>query len=217
MIDTQHSVIDDFHRLHYEGAAKGQGWGSAHWHGVKLWKNPTDLWLYQELIHEIRPALIIETGTAFGGSALYFAHQFDQIGHGHVVTIDLKPYSKDYPRHRRITYISGKSSVRTDVLTEVERLVEWAGGPVLVSLDSDHSEKHVRDELEVYAPLVTAGSYLIVEDTNVNGHPVYPEHGPGPWEAVEAWLPSHPEFVEDTRIQERWLFSYHRWFKKRRS
>lgn len=213
---TRQEVIDEFHKLHYAGAQQGGSWGDARWHGVKLWKSPTDLWLYQELICEIRPALLIETGTAFGGSALFFAHQFDQIGHGRVLSIDINRVKPDYPRHPRISYLGGLGSTHKDTLAEVRSDVGRAQGPIMVSLDSDHSKAHVLAELAVYADFVTPNSYLIVEDTNVNGHPAYPEHGPGPWEAVEEWLPAHPEFVEDTRTPQRWLFSYHRWLKKRR-
>jgi cephalosporin hydroxylase len=71
----------------------------------------------------------------------------------------------------------------------------------MVILDSDHAMAHVRAELELYAPMVTAGCYLIVEDTNVNGHPVYPLHGPGPMEALGEFLPRHPEFEVDAECE----------------
>jgi cephalosporin hydroxylase len=76
-----------------------------------------------------------------------------------------------------------------------------------VLLDSDHAEAHVRQELEAYHPLVTAGSYLVVEDTNLNGHPVEPEHGPGPWEAMQAFLSAHTQFAHDTEM-DKFLVSF---------
>ena len=66
---------------------------------------------------------------------------------------------------------------------------------ILIILDSDHSMAHVRQEMELYAPLVTSGSYLIVEDTNINGNPVLPESGPGPNEAIADYLNTHPDFT----------------------
>jgi len=69
-----------------------------------------------------------------------------------------------------------------------------------VILDSDHSEKHVRGELAAFADAVTPGSYVIVEDTNVHGHPVHLKHGPGPWEAVEGFLAERDDFVVDTSM-----------------
>jgi cephalosporin hydroxylase len=72
---------------------------------------------------------------------------------------------------------------------------------VMVILDSDHNKEHVLKELNIYAPLVTRGSYIIVEDTNIHGHPLREELPEGPWEAVQEWLPKHPNFVIDHNIE----------------
>lgn len=215
--DTRQELIDAFHKLWYHEAERSLTWASTFYMGHKVWKCPFDMWLYQELIYQIRPALIIETGTAFGGSALYYAHLFDQIGHGRVLTVDLKPIEKSYPRHPRISYMGGKSSTDPRVVKEVAKEVEWAGGPIMVILDSDHSQFHVRAELNNYAQFVTPSSYLIVEDTNVNGHPVFPDHGPGPYEAMVEWLPKHPEFSIDEKIPARMLFSMHHFLRRERT
>jgi len=185
------AIVDQFHRLYYHDPGT---WRETFWLGARIWKCPLDLWLYQEILHEVRPALIVETGTAFGGSASYLAHLCDIVGSGAVVSIDIED-KPDRPKHERLTYITA-SSTAPDV---VERVTSMAreGGPVLVILDSDHSESHVYDELRAYADLVTAGSYVIVEDTNVNGHPAFPEHGPGPMEAVDRFLSERDDFVVD--------------------
>jgi cephalosporin hydroxylase len=170
-------------------------WGNTAWLGVPVWKNPLDLWVCQEIMFEVKPALIVETGTYRGGSAYYFASICDLLGSGNVVTIDrMGNYGR--PTHPRVEYVKG-SSVDPDVVALVKARVAAADGPTLVVLDSDHHEPHVREELEMYHEFVTPGSYLIVEDTNINGHPVNPFFGPGPMEAVQSFLPRHPEFEID--------------------
>ena len=208
--------IDRFHKLVYEAGAKGKTWGAASYMGNKLWKFPSDLQLYQELIWDLKPKLIIETGTAFGGSALYFAHLLDQLGSGKVVSIDIQPVKPDYPRHPRITYLGGQSSTSTLVLRDVQAYYTIYGGPTLVILDSDHSKAHVLAELNAYRSFVSPGGYLVVEDTNINGHPAFPDFGPGPYEALEEWLPRHIEFKVDERRQERYLFTFHTWLRRLR-
>jgi cephalosporin hydroxylase len=209
-------LIDDFHLLFYDESARGLTWANMTYMGFKLWKMPSDLFLYQFLIHQIRPALLIETGTAFGGSALYYAHLMDQVGVGHVLSIDLQAAAKTLPRHPRIEYFGGRSSTDYTVLKEVSKRVKWYGGPIMVSLDSDHSADHVSAELNGYAPLVTPASYLVVEDENVNGHPVFPSHGPGPWEASRKYFAKHSEFVQDHRLSATMLFSMHGWYRRER-
>ena len=114
-------------------------------------------------------------------------------GSGRVVSIDTQP-SLSLPTHERITYLTG-SSTDPDIVAAIKTAL--AGGTVLVVLDSDHSCDHVLNELETYGPMVTKGSYMIVEDTNVNGHPVLPNFGAGPMEAVKEFLPHHAEFAID--------------------
>src|SRR5262245_30996750 len=101
-------VVAEFNKLYYDGYRQGGTWYATAWLGVTVWKCPLDLWVYQEIVHEIRPDLIVETGTAFGGSALYLASICDLIGHGHVVTIDIQE-TPNRPRHERITYLLGSS------------------------------------------------------------------------------------------------------------
>lgn len=207
-------TVQAFHRLYFDARAYNLTWRNTHWLGHAVLKCPLDLWLYQEILHRTRPAVIVETGTAFGGSALYLASMCDLIGHGRIVTVDLED-RPGRPVHPRVTYITG-SSVAPETLARVK--AEIGGeGPVMVLLDSDHSEAHVRKELDAYHPLVSVGSYLVVEDTNLNGHPVEPEHGPGPWEAMQAFLAVHPEFAHDPEM-DKFLLSFNpRSYLKRHS
>ena len=207
-------VIDRAQTLYYEDGREGGTWRDTHFLGVPLRKNPLDLWIYQELLHEIRPDLIVETGTLFGGSAYYLARTCDLLDHGEVVTIDVKE-RPGRPEHDRITYLTG-SSTAPDIVEKVTKLCQDAGS-VLVVLDSDHHCAHVLGELRAYGPLVTPGSYLIVEDTNVNGHPVWRDFGPGPTEAVDAYLGETNAFEID-RSREKFLFTANpRGYLRRRS
>src|SRR6185312_2550537 len=105
------------------------------WLGRPIWQNVLDLWVLQEALAEIKPALLIETGTNRGGSALFFAHLFDLMGHGEVITIDIEKLHDI--THPRITFLLG-SSIAPDIISAVR--ARAAGGPVLVTLDSDHRE-----------------------------------------------------------------------------
>lgn len=131
-----------FHRLFYHSFQKRLE--ATTWMGVALNKCPTDLWIYQELLHRVRPAVVVETGTAWAGGALYFAGLCELLDHGRIVTIDIA-VAEGRPDHPRITHIVG-SSTAPETVDEVRRLV-GDDSPVLVTLDSDHSYSHVRHEL----------------------------------------------------------------------
>jgi len=181
---------------------------------VRTDKCPLDLWIYQEMLHELRPELIVETGTAFGGSALYLASLCDLLGTGTVLTIDVQP-QEGRPEHARIEYVLG-SSVAPETLEHVRRQAAGAAS-VLVVLDSDHRKDHVLAELRLYAPLVTAGSYVVVEDTILNGNPVSPDFGAGPMEAAEEFLREAPDFEADRRREKLYLTFNPKGYLRRRS
>jgi cephalosporin hydroxylase len=198
-------AIDAFHQIYYDTPERTIY--NTHWLGVAAQKYPTDLWVYQEIIHELRPDFIIETGTYWGGSALFLASVCEMLGHGEVITVDIRPIAESQatrPAHPRITYIEG-SSVAPDVVADVRRRIDGAQ-TVMVILDSDHGREHVFNELKVWSDVVTEGSYLIVEDSNVNGHPVLPEFGPGPMEAIELFLAMNDDFAPD-RSREKFLLT----------
>lgn len=190
----QDKTVEQFHKLYYDSGFSGETWRDTYWMGVPIWKRPLDLWLYQEMIFDLKPDLIVETGTAFGGSSLFLAGMCDLVGNGEVITIDIQDL-KQSPEHERVSRLLG-SSTPEEVLKEVRRRVEDSE-TVMVILDSDHAKSHVLEELEAYKDLVTKGSYLVVEDTNVNGNPVLPDHGPGPMEAVEEFFSSTKDFIID--------------------
>jgi cephalosporin hydroxylase len=186
------AVVREFHRLYYNSA--DQTWRNTYWLGTPVMKCPLDLWVYQEIVHRLRPSLIVETGTASGGSARYLASVCDEVRSGQILTIDIES-PEGRPEHSRVEYLHG-SSTAAETLAEVRRRATGQDC-VMVILDSDHSYEHVREELRLYHELVTPGSYLIVEDTNLNGHPVLARVGQGPIDAVEEFVADDPAFQID--------------------
>ena len=204
MTDAEQKIVDDFHNLYHLGPTDGGSiYKRTSWMGIPCFKCPMDMWIYQEIIHEVRPDLIVETGTYKGGSALYLAHLCDTLKKGEIVSIDIDPMTRPY--HDRVEYITGSSSDK-ELIKQIFQKHDDAK-TVMVILDSDHSEPHVSKELALLSQYVSIGSYLIVEDTNLNGHPTFSAHGPGPFEAVENFLPRHNNFVVD-KSRERFLMSF---------
>jgi cephalosporin hydroxylase len=182
---------------------------SNRWMGIPTVQNPFDVWITQEILVEVKPDVIVESGTLFGGSAALWAMLLEQVNpEGRVVTIDVEDRATEARQlplvRRRVDFLTG-SSTDPQVVAQVLRHVE--GKRVLVVLDSTHEYDHVLAELEVYAPVVSVGSYLIVQDTFVNGHPVESDWGPGPMEAVADFLAADDRFQVDPS-RERLLFTF---------
>ena len=175
--------------------------GRAAWLGVPTWKLPSDMWVYQEILYETRPDLLIETGTQYGGSTRFYASVMDLLGSGEIATIDIdtSDVHADVRAHPRITVIES-GSTEPAVVEQLRRRAE--GKRVMVILDSDHQRDHVAEELRLWSDLVSPGCYLVVEDTAL-GDQYLPGWG-GSLAALDAWLPGHPEFERD-RGREKFL------------
>ena len=201
-----------FHYFYYRDGEST--WGKTRWMGVPLMKLPLDLWRYQDLLWETKPDVIVETGTNRGGSALFMANLCDLMGHGRIVTVDITTFPEGVPSHPRVSYIVG-SSTDPDIVAQVKSHIR-PGERVMVILDSDHARDHVRRELALYAPLVTKDCYLVVEDTNVNGHPVSRSHGPGPMEALNEYMARKSGFEMDRTLEERYKMTFYPqgWLKR---
>jgi cephalosporin hydroxylase len=167
-------------------------WDSLWFQNVRIIKNPLDLWMLQQIAYEVRPDFVVETGTWFGGSALYWAHTLNGMGleSARVLTVDIQdvtnqgadsnPLWKKY-----VTFYKG-SSTDPAIVGRIAQQVR--GGRVIVNLDSDHAMHHVLNELRAYAPMVSPGSYIAVEDTHLDGVPTHPDMGAGPMAAVLQFL-----------------------------
>jgi len=187
------------------------------WMGRMLIQYPEDILVMQEIIWETKPDLIIETGTAHGGSAVFYASMLKLLGRGHVVSIDVNVYPENrkdlasHPLSRFITLIEG-SSVDPKTIAVVKHLAQ-SKKKILVALDSMHSHKHVLRELELYSPLVTKGSYIVVFDTFVEDMPLhsYPDRpwdkGSNPKTAVWEFLKKNKTFTIDEDLQKKLLIT----------
>jgi cephalosporin hydroxylase len=191
------------------------------WCGIPMYKNPCDAWLYQQLIFEHKPEVIIEIGSCKGGSTLYFAHLFDILASsssldGLVVSVDIDR-SDFRAQHKRIVCITGDSA-SAEIVAQVR--AHCAGKKTLVIHDADHRAAQVLADLEAYAPLVSPGMYLIVEDGIIDLFT--PKDGlgsfeAGPLKATEDFLKRHAEFVVDTDC-ERYLITHNpRGFLRKKS
>lgn len=215
---TDKEIVKAFRGLYSGGAAQKlrdagvpdhlamPPWADVWWFGKQVSKCPMDLWVYQEIIVETRPDVLLETGTSTGGSAFYFASLFDRLGNGRVITVDKDEYRDHWVKHPRVTYLVG-DSVSGEV---IERMKE-TDGRVMVSLDSLHTCEHVVKELAAYSPMVSSGCYLVVEDV-IEGlnEPIQREWGSG---AAEEFMTRHAEFVRDAS-REKHLLTSNLWLRR---
>ena len=184
------------------------GWNQKHlytfsWMGRPIIQFPDDLLRLQEIVHDLQPDLIIETGVAHGGSLVFYASLMEAIGRGQVLGIDIeiRPHNRvaieSHPLFHRIELLEGSSTSKeiVDQAREMTREAEC----VLVILDSDHSYSHVMAELDAYASFVTPGSYIVATDGVMRDVVGAPRAG-SDWEtnnpanAAEDWVLKNPEF-----------------------
>ncbi len=188
------------------------------WMGRPIIQYPQDMVAMQELIWEIKPDLIIETGIAHGGSLIYYASLLELIGEGEIlgIDIDIRAHNKaeieKHPMYKRIHMIEGSS---IDQAT-VNKVAAYAEGKkrILVCLDSNHTHEHVLAELNMYAPFVTLDSYIVAFDTIVEYLPEGYFTQSRPWgvgnnpkTSVDEFVANNPNFVIDKGIDNKVLIS----------
>ncbi|MBU0807355.1 MAG: cephalosporin hydroxylase family protein [Gammaproteobacteria bacterium] len=188
------------------------------WMGRPIIQFPQDMIAMQEIIWELKPDLIIETGVAHGGSVLYYASLLELVGgDGYVlgIDIDIRAYNRAeierHPMHKRLQLIQG-SSIAAETVAQVAEHVRGKQR-VLVILDSNHTHEHVLAELQAYSPFVTKGSHLVIFDTLIEDMPD-DLLGDRPWgkgnnpkTALRAFLESSDRFEIDERIVSKLLIT----------
>ena len=193
------------------------------WLGRPVIQYPQDMMAMQEIIWRIQPDLIIETGIAHGGSLIFSASmlELNAACGGNAtaevcgVDIDIRAHNRSaietHPLSRRVTMIEG-SSIANDVVAQIKAKA-FGKARVLVCLDSNHTHDHVLAELQLYAPLVSIGSYCVVFDTIIEDLPsdAFPDRswgrGRNPKTAVHEYLATHPEFEIDAAMDAKLLIS----------
>lgn len=191
-------VPDDLKLNFIEAFWRSFAWRETEWLGTKVDKAPTDLFAYQELLASVRPDWIIETGTGNGGRALFLASICELLGTGSVISVDGAKRG-DRPEHPRLTYVTGVPHEPETV--ERVRALTGQSPRGLVILGTVGPQRRMVREFEAFEPFVPVGSYVVMEETIVNGHPVWPGFGPGPGEAVQRVLVKHSGFAVDPTFE----------------
>lgn len=162
--------------------------------GRECVKCPLDLWIYQEILFELRPKVVYENGTCAGGTSLFLAHVMDILGRGIVVTTDWD-HDPSRPDHPRMFQNIG-DTLDPETLKRATAIANGAS-PRMLILDDGHSEEHVFAELELWGPMLRTGDYLVVEDTNLGG----------PLWGLERYLAKHPGRFARDESRERLLMT----------
>jgi cephalosporin hydroxylase len=201
-----HATIDRFHNLFYNSPHTLL---ANRWMGIPAVQNPNDVWITQEILSEVKPDFVVEAGSYMGGSAVLWAMVLREINpRGRIITIDIEDRISKAKRlpifQERVDFLLG-SSTAPGIVAEVKRRV--AGHSVVLILDSNHLKEHVLQELAAYADIIQPGGYIVVQDSDINGHPVVVDPNgfagdyagrPGPMEAIDAFLAIDKRFEVDS-------------------
>jgi cephalosporin hydroxylase len=187
-------IPEDLRTAFIEAYWNSLAWKDTEWLGHPVAVAPTDLVAYQQLLAAVRPDWIVATGTHGGGRALFLASICDLLDHGHVIAVsdDRQPR----PEHERVTYVQA-APFEEPAFTQV-RAITGEDPRAVVLLGSTSGTLRLVQEFHGYAPLVPVGSYVVFENTILNGRPVWPGYGPGPGEAVQRILSLNHDFIQDT-------------------
>jgi cephalosporin hydroxylase len=241
-VRNEGAIHDDYMRWHYASKTHER----MKWLGVPIQKWPCDLWMYQQILFELKPTIVVEFGTLFGGSSAYFSdllfliHASDRLKLGHerpwktsqtestsdtsatehldnqfrVLSVDISKMVMVPDSFRRETFhLLADSTSESTAIAIREHQVAFPGATFAI-LDSNHSKPHVLQEMILLAPLLREGDYLVVEDSNIGGHPIALPvqevswwggggYGNGPWDAAREFQRRYPGvLIEDHNPKE---------------
>ena len=184
------------------------------WMGRPIIQFPTDMFMIQELLWNVKPDLIIETGIAHGGGIIFSASMLELVGgNGKVVGIDVdirkhnRVEIENHPMMKRIVMLEG-SSTDEKIVNQVYEIAKDKKS-IMVFLDSHHSHEHVLGEMNAYGKLVSVGSYMVVFDTCIE---LFPKGycsdrpwdvGDNPMTAIEEFLEKNDTFIRDELLNSK--------------
>lgn len=204
---TNPDFFDQYHTWYYDTHV----WETTTFMGINCLKSVSDMWNYQEILYDLKPSLIIEVGTAHGGTALYFSWLLKTITpFSKVISVDIS-HQDIADRVKNDSHIELLTGTLADagIRSRIKELREHYKGPVFAILDSDHTKANVLSEMETLRTILVTGDYLVVEDGNINGHPVLPAWGEGPFEAIEEYTRNHPEdYRTDGTREQKFGFTF---------
>ncbi len=206
-MESSSSVGENYHLWYYNTEV----WQRTTFLGVPCLKSVSDMWNYQEILSALKPRLVVEFGTFFGGSALFFAEILSYLSPGaRVLTVDVDHTNVPQRLHadKRIEFLQADSSSAA-VAERIRELRGQFAGNVFFILDSNHAKDHVLRELIQLRSLTIAGDYVVVEDGNINGHPVLSGWGEGPYEALEEYFSNYPhDYNRDIDRETKFGFTF---------
>jgi cephalosporin hydroxylase len=204
---SENQIWDAYHQWYYDSEV----WEGVVYLGVPCNKSVSDMWNYQEILFDLTPSLIVEFGTRFGGSALFFSVTGRAINPSlKILTVDVR-HDEVFPQVITDSTITMQTSSSLDpaVYSRIRRMREVHPGPVFFILDSDHRKDHVLAELHALRSVVESGDYVVVEDGNINGNPVLPAWGEGPYEAIAEYLKEFPkDYTADSTREKKFGFTF---------
>lgn len=211
LLDNYLSASVDFKKYYHRWYYDTYVWNTTRFLGVQCYKSVSDMWNYQEIICDTKPALVVEFGTANGGSALFFSSILGMVNpDSRVVSVDID-HGRVVDAVRRDARIEliGRSSIDPAVEKRLRELRELYPGPVFAILDSDHRKGHVLAEMEMLRRILAPGDYLVVEDGNINGNPIQEGWGEGPLEAIDEYFRKYPDdYLRDVERENKFGFTF---------